>query len=289
MDSQQFDKRQVTIEQMTQQEINVAVDWARQEGWNPGIHDAECFYHADPKGFYAAKMGGEIVGTVSVVKYAGRFGFAGFYIVRPDMRRNGIGAILYKFFEDYGKDFNVGIDGVLQMQSTYERHGLTYSHKNSRYAGTAKATAKLSNHCIPISQKDLAAVAAFDAKFFSTPRPQFLECWLFQKDAHAFIIKENGTGEIVGYGVIRKCFQGHKVGPLFANTPDIAAEILESLMSTVPDEAVFLDVPEPNASAIALAQKSNMQSVFATVRMYTKQVPALPLDKIYGITSFELG
>jgi hypothetical protein len=99
---------------------------------------------------------------------------------------------------------------------------------------------------------------------------------------------KNGD-KICGYGVIRKCFEGHKIGPLFANTKETAAAILESLMSTVPGELVFLDVPEPNEAAVLLAQKCGMQPVFATVRMYTKGAVALPLDRIYGVTSFELG
>lgn len=287
MDSQLFDKRQITITQMNQQEVDIAVDWARQEGWNPGIHDAECFYHTDPKGFYAAKINDKIVGTISIVKYTEGYAFVGFIIVRPDMRGKGIGAILYSFLEDSCKGFNVGLDGVLQMQTTYERHGFMFAHKNCRYAGTAKG--KLSDRCIPVCKKDFKEVATFDAKCFSTHRPEFMSCWLFQKDAHSFMIQKKGTKEIYGYGVIRKCFQGHKIGPLFANTQDTATAILESLMSTVPGEEVFLDVPEPNTSAVALAQRYGMQPVFATVRMYTKQLPALPLDNIYGITSFELG
>jgi hypothetical protein len=32
-----------------------------------------------------------------------------------------------------------------------------------------------------------------------------------------------------------------------------------------------------------------MTAVFETARMYTGQAPALPLDRIFGVTSFELG
>jgi hypothetical protein len=62
-------KQNITIEQMNRQEVDIAIEWAQKEGWNPGLHDAECFYHADPTGFYAAKLDGEVVGTISLVKY----------------------------------------------------------------------------------------------------------------------------------------------------------------------------------------------------------------------------
>lgn len=287
MDFKRLGKNHVDIKQMTLQEVSVAIEWARQEGWNPGIHDAECFYYTDPNGFFAAKLGGEIVGTVSAVKYSDSFAFLGFYIVRPDMRGNGVGAALNNFINNYCKGFNLGIDGVLHMQATYERRGYKFAHKNIRYAGTAQTSAKISEHCIPICKNDFSQLTMFDSKFFPAERLPFLRHWLFQKDAHAFMIKNEA--KISGYGVIRKCFQGHKVGPLFASTFTVASELLETLLSTVPGEEVFLDVPDPNTAAVELAKKNGMHPVFATARMYTKQTPALPLKKIYGLTSFELG
>ncbi|MBP2132144.1 hypothetical protein J2128_000065 [Methanomicrobium sp. W14] len=32
-----------------------------------------------------------------------------------------------------------------------------------------------------------------------------------------------------------------------------------------------------------------MSEVFVTARMYTKEVPKLPLKNIFGVTSFEMG
>jgi len=52
---------------------------------------------------------------------------------------------------------------------------------------------------------------------------------------------------------------------------------------------VFLDTPKPNSAALDLAKCHHMQPVFETVRMYNKEDPGLPLDGIFGVTSFELG
>jgi len=38
-----------------------------------------------------------------------------------------------------------------------------------------------------------------------------------------------------------------------------------------------------------MAQRHDMKVVFETLRVYTKGSPALPLERWYGITSFELG
>lgn len=40
---------------------------------------------------------------------------------------------------------------------------------------------------------------------------------------------------------------------------------------------------------VRLAQRHGMAPVFGTARMYTKEIPDLPLDQCYGVTSFETG
>ena len=40
---------------------------------------------------------------------------------------------------------------------------------------------------------------------------------------------------------------------------------------------------------MALAQAQGLRSVFETARMYAGPAPACELQRVYGITSFELG
>ena len=89
---------------------------------------------------------------------------------------------------------------------------------------------------------------------------------------------------------LRKCFQGNRVGPLFAETPQTAKRLFDSLAASVAGQEIFIDVPTVNASALQLALSNGMKPVLTTAcRMYTKQAPNLPLNKIYGVTSLELG
>ena len=52
---------------------------------------------------------------------------------------------------------------------------------------------------------------------------------------------------------------------------------------------IFLDVPGINREAVALAQDFGLVPVFETARMYTGAIPPLRLDRVFGVTSFELG
>ncbi|HWT35400.1 MAG TPA: GNAT family N-acetyltransferase, partial [Paraburkholderia sp.] len=82
---------------------------------------------------------------------------------------------------------------------------------------------------------------------------------------------------------------GRKIGPLFADDGQIAEALFTALVARCPGETVALDVPELNSAAVALAERHRLTSVFETARMYTKHAPDIPLTRLYGVTSFELG
>jgi hypothetical protein len=63
---------------MTRDEVNIAIDWAAKEGWNPGIDDAECFFRTDPEGFLIGQLNGEPVAAISAVTYGRSFFFSVF-------------------------------------------------------------------------------------------------------------------------------------------------------------------------------------------------------------------
>ena len=83
------------IRAMSRSEFDVLVSWAADEGWNPGLYDADIFWNTDPDGFIAAEMDGELIGGGSIVSYQGNFGFMGFFIIKPEYRGQGLGRKLW--------------------------------------------------------------------------------------------------------------------------------------------------------------------------------------------------
>lgn len=278
----------VTVRRMTSAGMGIAIDLAAAEGWNPGLHDAETFLAADPDGFFALELGDEVVGTLSVVRYGDDFAFGGLYVLRPEWRGRGIGlAVQQQFTLPRAGARNLGIDGVFGMQPRYESAGFVFSHRNLRFEGVGGGRAPGS--LVPLADVPFEAIAAYDRPCFPGPREPFLAAFLGQYGGVGYAALAR-NGAVAGYGFARPCRVGSKVGPLFADSPAIAARILSGLRASIPaGTPAYLDVPEPNADALALAHMNGMREVFGTARMYSRSVPALPLDRIYGITTFELG
>jgi hypothetical protein len=52
---------------------------------------------------------------------------------------------------------------------------------------------------------------------------------------------------------------------------------------------IFLDVPSINREAVALAESLGLAPVFETARMYTGPIAPLRIERVFGVTTFELG
>lgn len=275
------------IRTMSRGELDMALDWAAGEGWNPGLRDAECFHTADPDGFLIGIVDGEPIGCISVVRYDERFGFLGFYMVVPDMRGRGFGYRLWQAGIERLRGCTIGLDGVIAQQDNYKRSGFALAHRNIRFGGAPVCSAPIDSKLIPLRAETVAALIRYDKPLFPAGRDTFLRCWLDhrQREGMALVQRE----AVCGYGVIRACRDGFKIGPLCADTEDGADLLFRALVSRVPDGPVFLDSPEPNGAACALASRYGLLPVFETARMYRGPAPALDLSRIYGITTFELG
>jgi ribosomal protein S18 acetylase RimI-like enzyme len=273
------------VRTMTSSEVELSLEWAASEGWNPGKHDAHCFRAADPDGFFIGILQREPVGCISAVAYDERFGFIGLYLVKPQFRGMGLGVRIWRHGMAYLGSRNVGLDGVVAQQANYKKSGFRLAYRNVRFQGVVEG--QVSPRVSSVSGLPFDQLVDYDQRFFPARRASLLKEWINQADAIALAVVHNAR--ITGYGVLRLCLTGFKVGPLFADDEGIAEELLGALVASVPGQSITLDVPEANPAAVALAERHGMTSIFETARMYTQEPPALPIGNVFGVTSFELG
>lgn len=273
------------IENASFKDMGFLVDAAAAEGWNPGLSDAIAFYQTDPKGFFIGKLKGKVIGCISAVAYNEHFGFIGFYIVMPEYRGKGYGLPLWNHAMGYLGHRTIGLDGVVAQQDNYKKSGFSFYYNNIRFTGSGKG--RHSNNLKPIQKISFDALLEFDTAVFGMDRSRFLQSWIDMQNAFGFA--KLADKQLLGYGVIRKCHRGYKIGPIFANNPNTAEEIYCALMAQSNDDDVFVDIPQTNQDALYLVRKHDLQPVFETARMYKGQPPKQQLDKVFGVTSFELG
>ena len=263
-------------------EVETLVGWAAAEGWNPGIGDAPAFRTADPDGFLGAFVAGELVAGISAIAYGEDFGFIGLYICRPDRRGQGHGKAVWDAGMARLAGRTIGLDGVPEQQANYKCMGFVPAYETVRLTGVARGTP--SDGIVACTATMLPDLTAFDRACFPGRRDAFLARWI---EPPRVALADMTGGRLRGYGVVRPCVSGHKIGPLYAESAESAVRLLGALGHAA-GGPVSIDVPaakRPDIESCLAAATAG----FMTARMYRGGRPAMDQHRVFGISTLELG
>jgi GNAT superfamily N-acetyltransferase len=277
----------LVVSQASPADWKVVRGWAADEGWNPGLSDSASFFAQDPEGFFIGRIDEEPVSAISVVNYGADYAFLGFYLVHPDLRGRGYGITTWKTALAHAGSRTVGLDGVVAQQDNYRQSGFELAHRTVRYSGIAPV-GEAPSGVRPAADGDRAAITAYDSACYPADRPVFLESWL-TGPGHRTFLRHADDGALTGYAVLRPARDSLRVGPLFADTAEDARALLSALAADAAGSAIAVDVPETNTAGIALVEELGLVPTFETARMYTGPVRPFAGERVYGVTTLELG
>jgi hypothetical protein len=276
------------VRTLTLEETRTLIGWAKDEGWNPGLDDAEAFHAFDPEGFIGCFVDGELAAAISAVAYGETFGFIGLYICRQNQRGKGYGRLIWNAGMARLANRTIGLDGVPQQQANYRQMGFMPAYETSRWSGRHQqaASSDTDPSIIAVTPEMIGTICDFDRSFFPESRVLFIEQWLKPAHVALAIIRD---GDIQGYGVLRPCHQGFKIGPLFCRTDADAQQLFASLAGAINGGELHIDVPQAMSEFSDFLEAQGFKKSFVTARMYRGPIPALQANGIYGITTLELG
>jgi hypothetical protein len=291
MDQFEFLNRKVVLKKLIYENVQELFEWAKDEGWNPGLNDASIAFNSFPDDFIGYFMDNEMIAAGSIVNYGGAFGFMGLFIVKKEYRFNGLGNLLWQerkslLISKLKSGASIGMDGVQSMQAFYAKGGFNKLFIDERHSLIAEKFS-YANDVQRYNSKHLDQLIEFDTAAFGFKRKTFLLNWLNNATAKSFVFFEEDI--LKGYAVIRQTVEGHKIGPLFAEGKGIANELLKACLTEVEGQNVSIDIPSINASAKELVKEFNSEIIFECARMYYPTVPKCSFHAVYGITSLEFG
>lgn len=272
------------IRRLDPAEVEQLVDWAALEGWNPGLGDAGAFRATDPDGFIGAFVDGAMVAGISAVAYGNGYGFIGLYISREDMRGRGHGKAVWDAGLARLSGRTVGLDGVDAQFANYRDKGFAPAYRTIRFGGSFSEGNADAAGLAAVTPDLMPGIIAFDRHGFPEPRERFLTGWL--APPHRACVATMG-GTVTGYGVIRPCRAGFKIGGLCAADDATAARLFRQLAAAV-DGEIAIDVPAARSDFIAMLTRAGLRPGFETTRMYLGEPIALA-PELFGVTTLELG
>jgi len=281
------------IRPLTREELDLVLAWTDDES-APDPYDAAALWDADPTSLWGVEVDGVLVAAASTLAHQGQLGRIGFILVRPEMRRHGVGQLAISFLVDdllarLAPGAAVTLDATEGISDHAERHGFVATHRLVRMRGTAEVGRRGPHtgeiRALPTLPFEL--VVGFDTAHTGVVRESLLRTWIAPPGGLGLGVYE--AGDLLGMGVVRRSRSGVAVGPLYATEPDVAQDLFAALESRFAGSPITIDVPEANADALALAAAHRLTRSSSRTAMVLGDPPLLPLDTVYGVTSYELG
>jgi GNAT superfamily N-acetyltransferase len=265
-------------------ELREAVGWSVHE-WALRIvletRDARCLV--------VVEAGDRIVGVGSGIAY-GAMGFVGNMIVDEARRRSGIGGAILEsvlqFLEQRGAhrfELYATSDGrPLYRRYGFEPMGSSAMVSVPRLGASEAADASLSE----AGPDALAELAAFDTPRFGGDRSAVLG-WMLDDAARPLIVARH-EGAVVGYGWIRP--DGDRIGPLVADTPEVAVALIREAFGYLPAaDSLSLNLPAGNRAGAARLAELGARTEPWGGRMGRGRPPSRRDDTVYANVVGALG
>ncbi len=291
-----------TIRIIKNNEFSQVTDWARSEGFAPGLDDISIYKNTDKKGIWVGCLNDEPIGSIACVKYNSAYAFIGLFIVRKEFRHNGYGILLWKHALNYLADVDcIGLEAAPARLYNYQTWGFRVSSITNRWKLAGSRNIPKSNFYKDIqhdfsvvlgNQISSEAVINYDSQREPSPRPHFLNDWLENSVGKVNVLSDN-NGMCHGFGRIRPCIlednkRGWRIGPLLADTPPLAELLIRKLVGNL-DGDIFLDCSSLNPYANYLLSNLGFHQVSSTYRMYKGAQPPTSMNQVYGLACLELG
>lgn len=265
-------------------ELSRILDWAADEGWNPGIEDAEAFFAADPGGFFVADHDGTPVAVISVVNHSDSFAFLGLYICHPDWRGTGLGFALWTHAIAHAGGRTIGLDGVPAQQDNYARSGFELAGRTRRLSGSLSREPR---RLALAQERDLETIRALDRAANGFDRAAFLAAWVAEHPTRKTVLLET-AGRVTGFATARLCREVCKIGPIVAPSDTDAMTLAGQAAAALGQTDISIDVPEGQPDFARMLEARGFQEGFATARMYRGPAPAVDAT-LKAIATMELG
>ncbi len=289
------------IRPLQQKDIPKVTLWSRIEGFAPGAGDVSIYQHTDRQGLWVGLLDKQPIGCIAGVRYNASYGFVGLFLVVKEQRGKGYGVQLWKHALQHLVDLPcIGLEAAPDRVGDYSGWGFRKSSITTRWQWRGDGS-NLNNNSYGNKFDDLmilegrqipsSVVQTYDAKREPSPRPHFLSDWL-NHPAGTVLALVDKNGSCHGFGRIRPCLlrhgEGWRIGPLLADTPELADYLLRKLLDRHPGVVLF-DAPGLNKNVPSILRRIGFEEVSQTMRMYKGNQPPISMKDVYALACLELG
>ncbi|PCJ52592.1 MAG: hypothetical protein COA79_23595 [Planctomycetota bacterium] len=233
----------VALRTMTIKDIPFGMKMKEFASWNQLKQDWEMILNSSKGGNYIALHNGLKAGTVTTVTYSNAFSWIGMVLVDPTIRRAGIGTTLLKEAIQYAKTKGtVRLDATPDGKKLYDQLGFKVEYKLSRLQRiNTKATLPATSKKLKkITKADLNKICRQDKSIFGADRTNILKHLHKNNGSYAWVLLEKG--KVTGYCFGRSGSNFEQVGPLVADSTEVAIDLTIHALTEIKNKDVIIDI-----------------------------------------------
>ncbi len=255
---------------MTHEDIPLGMKLKSLAGWNQLEADWKMLLDTGGDNFVAS-LDGYDVGIVISVPYQDNFTWIGMVLVDPGARRKGVGkALLKKSIEIAQPKGAIRLDATQEGFELYSTLGFQTEYELVRMIKrSAGSRVKQNNHTIEpgiqIGDDELESITGMDMPIFGADISGILRCLYNRNPEYAYYREEEGS--INAYCLGRSGSQFEHIGPIIAEGPAYAADLLATVLVSLGSKDVVIDVFTDKPAWISLLEESGFTRERSFIRM----------------------
>ena len=180
--------------------------------------------------------------------------FATSFITRSDIRRRGLGKQTWQACMDVVAGKNIILNAAVNREDMYNKLGFVACKNRMRF----------SDYMFPLKKKEpsvsinVASIVDYDKSLFQKVyeydqkiqpinRRDFIENHMNKSDIVKVVLQRD---KVAGFICLRKNYKGYVIMPLYANSPDIAKQLLQPVAESLGENTdVKVGIPCGNPKA----------------------------------------
>lgn len=281
-----------SIRPMREADLPAAMCLKDAEGWNQTEADWAFYLKHDPDLCLVAEVEGEVIGTVMAINYNNEVAWIGMMIVEKSFRKYGISTALLHDVIDRLKDCqSIKLDASPAGSHVYEKFGFAVELELQRMIAPRLGSEieKSSDTEISRIQKaDISGLIEYDSRVFGVNRQSLMKHLAADRLECGWLARVNE--KIAGILLAREGTLYHQIGPLFAETEEVAIQLFSKAAYHLQGKPVTIDIHTSKTNFRNFLLSLGFETQRPFYRMYLKENPfsGIPENQ-YTLASPEVG
>ncbi len=233
--------KSIKLRPMTIQDIPFGLKLSQAAGWNQTEADWILLLEQSTAGSFIACFNGMDAGTVTTISYQQKFHWVGMVLVEEKFQRHGIGQqLLEAAIQAVHGQGAVYLDATPAGKKLYDSLGFQDVYNLARWLRKpAPLGQRPASKCFPLTDEILLEILQYDFPVFGADRAKVLES--FQRRAPQLAFYSEQNGRLSGYCMGRVGRIYTQIGPVIADSFEIAQDLLLSALDHCTHQQVIVD------------------------------------------------